>query len=113
MLTRGREDREILNISGVLGTIIWNEKVLFHPRINNGVMYDVEVELEVRFDSDGIETVGIRMYDGRKYDIWTDEAHELIRGIKTGNGAYFVGDIEVEVREGAGSICDNHGTNFY
>jgi len=44
---------ELLDISGVVGSIIWDKKVLFHARIMNGVAYDVDMEIEVRFDSDG------------------------------------------------------------
>jgi len=38
---------ELLDVSGVIGSIIWDEKVLFHARIMNGVAYDVDLEVEV------------------------------------------------------------------
>ena len=81
-------------------------KVNFHERYRRRRYYSWRLKtnapgLKFIFRSDGIETVGIRMNKGGKYDIWTDEADKLIRGIKEGKGAYFVGDIELEVREGA------------
>ena len=81
-------------------------KVNFHERYRRRRYYSWRLNTNTPgfsfiFRSDGLETIGIRMKKGRKYDIWTDEAHKLIRGIKEGKGARFVGDIEVEVREGA------------
>jgi len=81
-------------------------KASFHERYRRRRYYSWRLKTNAPgfkfiFRSDGLETLVIRMNNGKKYNIWTDEAPEFIRGMKEGKGAYYVGNIEVEVREGA------------